>query len=172
MAAPTYAGRRRPAGDGSVYRTEDGRWRGVVDLGFVDGKRKRKYVSGPTQAEAVGKLRQAQRESDASFTATDGNLIVKVMDVAPDGTVRQASVGYLKASHTLSQSKVTRVVPGQVKEYVISVWPTDWRFQKGHRLRISLTSGDYPKVAADAPSGTVTIDTGQGGSYVDLPGLP
>ena len=50
------------AGDGSVYRTDDGRWRGVVDLGFVDGKRKRKYVSGATQAEALGKLRQAQRD--------------------------------------------------------------------------------------------------------------
>ena len=56
MVGPTRAHHRRPAGDGSVYRTDDGRWRGVVDLGFVDGKRKRKYVSGATQAEALGKL--------------------------------------------------------------------------------------------------------------------
>jgi hypothetical protein len=55
VAAPIHARRRRPSGDGSVYRTDDGRWRGVVDLGFVDGKRKRKYVSGPTQSDALGK---------------------------------------------------------------------------------------------------------------------
>ena len=71
MAAPTHARRRRPAGNGSVYGTDDGRWRGVVDLGFVDGKRKRKYVSGPTQAEALGRLRQAQREADAGVVSDD-----------------------------------------------------------------------------------------------------
>ncbi|MGC9960856.1 MAG: hypothetical protein ABSE47_03005 [Acidimicrobiales bacterium] len=32
---------RRPAGDGSVYEAPDGRWRGAVDLGWVDGKRRR-----------------------------------------------------------------------------------------------------------------------------------
>ena len=53
------------------HRTDDGRWRGVVDLGFVDGKRKRKYVSGQTQAEALGKLRQAQRDVDAGVVSDD-----------------------------------------------------------------------------------------------------
>ena len=71
MVGPTRAHRRRPAGDGSVYRTDDGRWRGVVDLGFVDGKRQRKYVSGATQAEALGKLRQAQRDADAGVVSDD-----------------------------------------------------------------------------------------------------
>jgi hypothetical protein len=71
VVGPTRAHRRRPAGDGSVYRTDDGRWRGVVDLGFVDGKRKRKYVSGATQAEALGKLRQAQRDAGAGVVSDD-----------------------------------------------------------------------------------------------------
>jgi hypothetical protein len=43
----------------------------VVDLGFVDGKRKRKYVSGPTQAEVLGKLRQARREAEAGVVPDD-----------------------------------------------------------------------------------------------------
>jgi integrase len=48
---------RWSAGDGSVYKAPDGRWRGAVDLGWVDEKRLRKYVSDATQAQAVEKLR-------------------------------------------------------------------------------------------------------------------
>ena len=50
---------RRPAGDGSVYKTPDGRWRGAVDLGWTDGKRRRKYVSAAPQGQALEKLRHA-----------------------------------------------------------------------------------------------------------------
>ena len=77
------------AGDGSVYRTDDGRWRSVVDLGFVDGKRKRKYVSRPTQAEALGKLRHAQREADAGVVSDDrmsvGHFLAPMVDGEPAG---------------------------------------------------------------------------------------
>jgi putative CocE/NonD family hydrolase len=104
----------------------------------------------------------------AVLSAHDGNLVVKVVDVAPDGTAHQVSVGYLKASHRLSQSRLMPVVPGRLTDFVISVWPMDWRLKPGHRLRLSLTSGDYPKIAADAPRGTVTVVTGKGGSYVDF----
>jgi hypothetical protein len=44
---------------------------GVVDLGWSDGKRKRKYVSGPTQSNVMEKLRQAQREAGAGVVADD-----------------------------------------------------------------------------------------------------
>ena len=71
MVGPMVLTAGAPGWDGSVYRTDDGRWRGVVDLGFVDGKRKRKYVSGPTQAEVPGKLRQAQLDADAGVVSDD-----------------------------------------------------------------------------------------------------
>ena len=41
---------RRPQGEGSVYRLPDGRWRGVVNLGWHGGKRRRKYITRGTQA--------------------------------------------------------------------------------------------------------------------------
>jgi len=44
---------RRPQGEGSVYRLPDGRWRGVVNLGWHSGKRRRKYITRGTQAEVV-----------------------------------------------------------------------------------------------------------------------
>ena len=39
-------GKRRGQGEGAIYQTADGRWRAVADLGWSNGKRDRKYLSG------------------------------------------------------------------------------------------------------------------------------
>jgi len=56
---PTYM-RKRGKGEGSISRRGDGRWHGRIDLGYVDGKRHRKYVYGQTQSEVIRKLDQAR----------------------------------------------------------------------------------------------------------------
>ncbi|MEV7012258.1 site-specific integrase [Streptosporangium sp. NPDC051022] len=61
----TSGRKRRPQGEGSVHQRKDGLWAGVVDLGFVDGKRNRRTVYGHTEREALNKLaelRDAQRK--------------------------------------------------------------------------------------------------------------
>ena len=62
--------RRRGHGDGSIHKRKDGRWAAVVDLGLVDGKRKRKTVYGVTRQEVAGKL------TDLLKARNDGLLIV------------------------------------------------------------------------------------------------
>jgi hypothetical protein len=104
----------------------------------------------------------------AQFTASDGNIVVKLMDVAADGRVREATVGYLRASHREGHDRLVDVSPGTVADYRVTCQPVHWRFGAGHRLRISVTSGDVPAIAADAPPGVVTVRTGAGGSYVEL----
>jgi len=82
---------RRPSGDGSVYRSPDGRWRGVVDLGWVEGKRKRKYVTGSTQAEALAKMRRVQREVESGVVVDDqltvGEFLVRWVATTLPGSV-------------------------------------------------------------------------------------
>jgi hypothetical protein len=48
--------RRRSAGEGSVYESADGRWRGAISWTEPDGSRHRRLVSGPTSADARHKL--------------------------------------------------------------------------------------------------------------------
>ena len=69
------AQRRRGNGEGSVYKREDGVWCASVDLGFVNGKRKRKMVYGQTRKEVVEKLKIVQRDQAAGVTFT--SLTVK-----------------------------------------------------------------------------------------------
>lgn len=48
--------RRRSPGEGSVYPTKDGRWRGAVTWTNPDGSQGRRFVSGATQGEARAKV--------------------------------------------------------------------------------------------------------------------
>jgi predicted acyl esterase len=141
-----------------------------ADMASADAHRLT-FTSTPFN-QAVNLIGGMQVHLRAALSATDGNIVVKVMDVGPDGADHQISVGYLKASHRLSQSQPTAVIPGQWLDLNVTVWPTDWLLAPGHRLRISLTSGDYPKIAPDAPAGTVTVATGKGGSFIELTTRP
>lgn len=56
---------RRGHGEGAVYRRKsDGKWVGVVDAGFVDGKRQRRVLYGESEREVIGKVNGARRELD------------------------------------------------------------------------------------------------------------
>ncbi len=56
-------GTRRGHGEGSIYQRKDnGLWCTVVDLGWVDGKRKRKYLYGKTRKEVSEKLKVVLRD--------------------------------------------------------------------------------------------------------------
>jgi integrase len=54
--------RRRSQGEGSVYEQRPGVWAAVVDLGWIDGKRRRKYVYARTEAGAVTKRDDLRRQ--------------------------------------------------------------------------------------------------------------
>jgi integrase len=54
---------RRGHGEGSIYQREsDGMWCCVVDLGRVNGKRKRRVIYGKTRKEVAEKLKKVLRE--------------------------------------------------------------------------------------------------------------
>ncbi len=64
----TTTGGRRGHGEGSIYLVAGGKWRAVVDLGWQDGKRQRKYASGATRVEVAGKLRAMLHDIDQGRT--------------------------------------------------------------------------------------------------------
>jgi predicted acyl esterase len=91
----------------------------------------------------------------ASSSAVDTDWIVKLQDIAPDGTARDLTQGWLRASHRAidpARSKPYRpehghdraeaLVPGQTTMFEIAILPTAHRFAAGHRLAVSLTSAD------------------------------
>jgi hypothetical protein len=53
---------RRGHGEGSICQRKDGRWTARVDLGYVNGKRKRKQIYGKTRKEVAEALKVLLRE--------------------------------------------------------------------------------------------------------------
>jgi len=56
--------KRRGHGEGSVYQRKDGKWVAELDLGWIDGKRRRKQAYTRTQREALGKLTELRRAAE------------------------------------------------------------------------------------------------------------
>ncbi len=50
---------KRGQNEGSIYKRQDGRWVGVLSLGYVNGKRKRKTFYGTTRREVQERLTTA-----------------------------------------------------------------------------------------------------------------
>jgi integrase len=69
---------RRGHGEGSIYQREsDGRWCATVDLGWVNGKRKRKVIYGATRKEVADKLKALHRDVALGVNVAPDQLTVK-----------------------------------------------------------------------------------------------
>lgn len=69
---------RRGKGEGSIYKTKDGRHRGFIDLGFEDGKRKRKYFSAAKRSEVAKQIHDALEDQKKGMLIDAPNLTLKV----------------------------------------------------------------------------------------------
>jgi uncharacterized protein len=89
----------------------------------------------------------------AITSAPDTDFTAKLVDVFPDGTAVNLSNGVQRASFRESLSHPTPVRPGEVYRYQINVWPTSNLFAKGHRIRLEISSSDYPQFAPNPNTG-------------------
>jgi integrase len=54
--------KRRGRGEGGIYQRADGRWEAQLDVGWENGRRKRRSFYGRTRREVLERLSQAQRK--------------------------------------------------------------------------------------------------------------
>ena len=76
---------RRGRGEGSITKRADGRWMAQVDLGWQDGKRRRKALYGRTRREVQEKLREALHRKERGLPAlpereTVGAFLLRWLD--------------------------------------------------------------------------------------------
>ena len=89
----------------------------------------------------------------ARTTALDTDFTAKLVDVFPDGTAINLNNGIQRAGFRDSLTNPTPVRPGEVYRYKINVWPTSNLFAKGHRIRLEISSSDYPQFAPNPNTG-------------------
>jgi uncharacterized protein len=80
----------------------------------------------------------------AASDCDDTDWHVKITDVAPDGRSNKVTQGCLRASYRDGLSGPTPLEPGLPYRFRVELWPSHHRFQPGHRIRLSITSSDFP----------------------------
>jgi hypothetical protein len=77
--------------------------------------------------------------------ARDTDLSVRLSDVYPDGRSMLIADGTLRLRYRKSLSRPVLLEPGKVVEVDVDLWSTSIVFAKGHRVRVAVTSSNYPR---------------------------
>lgn len=126
--------------------------------------------------EALGKDLRVAGPAVADFwaevNAKDTAFVVRVTDVAPSGESVEITGGWLIARHRAidrqkslydSSGRMIRpyhpftkeaeqlITPNLPTRYAIEIYPTGHVFKKGHRLRVTVTTSDFPALAIPQP---------------------
>ena len=82
------------------------------------------------------------------FAATDGrdtDWMVKLVDVYPDGFAMNIAEGILRARFRNGLDKMELLEPNRVYEFEVDMAGTANVFQPGHRIRVDITSSNFPQ---------------------------
>jgi uncharacterized protein len=80
----------------------------------------------------------------AATTAPDTDFTAKLVDVHPDGKAYNLNNGIIRARLRNSLERAESIEPGRPTEYKIAIWPTSNLFKKGHRIRLEISSSNFP----------------------------
>ena len=102
------------------------------------------YTSAPLDAnmEVTGPIKVVL------YAATDGldtDWTAKLVDVSPTGYAKNLCDGIIRARYRDSFTDPTLLEPGKVYEYEIDVAVTGNVFRKGHRIRVEVSSSNFPR---------------------------
>jgi putative CocE/NonD family hydrolase len=81
----------------------------------------------------------------AATSAADTDFTAMLTDVEPSGYSRFLTDGIVRASNRNLRAKDEPIKPGKVYEYDIDLWGTSNVFKAGHRIRLSISSSNFPR---------------------------
>lgn len=104
-------------------------------------------VTGPVQVV----LRVASSAPDTDFTA-------KLVDVFPDGSARNLTDGILRMHYRDSLETPKLMTPGDVYKVTIDAGVTSNVFLAGHRIRVEISSSNFPRFDRNPNTGGPVAD--------------
>ena len=121
----------------------------------------------------------------ASTSATDTDFTAKLVDVCENGCARNLTDGIIRARYRDSMSNPTLLEPGRPYCYDIDLWATSNVFKAGHRIRLEISSSNFPRFDRNTNTGNIIAEDtdlrpalqtifhdGQQASYISLAIVP
>ena len=81
----------------------------------------------------------------ASSDAMDTDFVAKLIDVYPDGRALNMAEGIVRARYREGTARQKLLEPGKVYEFTVDMVGTAVEFQRGHRIRVDVTSSHFPQ---------------------------
>jgi len=81
----------------------------------------------------------------AASSATDTDWTAKLIDVHPDGRPINLCDGIMRARYRRSSQNPTLIRPEKIYRYEIDLWVTSNVFLGGHKIRVEISSSNFPR---------------------------
>ncbi|MCX7704027.1 MAG: CocE/NonD family hydrolase, partial [Planctomycetota bacterium] len=88
-----------------------------------------------------------------SSSAVDTDFVVRLCDVYPSGKSVLIADGIIRCRYRNSFERPELMEPGKIYKVEVDLWSTSIIFNKGHRIRVSVTSSNYPRWDANPNTG-------------------
>jgi hypothetical protein len=93
-----------------------------------------------------------------STSAPDTDFTAKLVDVFPDGHARNLTDGILRLRYRQSLEKPVAARPNEVYAITIDAGVTSNLFQAGHRVRVEISSSNFPRFDRNPNTGRPVSD--------------
>jgi len=115
-----------------------------------------------TLTEDVEVTGQPEANLAVSSDVLDTDFFVTLSDVYPDGRSIVITEGSIRGRFRDSLTEPKKMTPGEIMNLKIPLWGTSNVFKKGHKIRVHITSSNFPRYARNLnsgkPPGEETVD--------------
>jgi putative CocE/NonD family hydrolase len=148
---PTYGGH----GSGGGGITRDGAFSIQGPMDQRSTQQRADVVVYTTDALAADMEVTGAAELNLFFSTnvSDTDFFATLSDVHPDGRAILITEGALRTRYRESREKTKLLTPNQPYEVKIPLWETSNVFKAGHRIRLHITSSNFPRFNRNLNSG-------------------
>lgn len=118
---------------------------GPLDQRGVESRSDVLVYTTPTFERDTEVCGPVQLEIYVSSSAADTDFTGKLVDVWPNGYAQNLCEGILRARYRISMGKPELMRPGKIYRLEINLWSTANVFLVGHRLRLEVSSSNFPR---------------------------
>jgi uncharacterized protein len=130
------------------------------------------YESVPLE-EPLAILGRARATLRAAASAPLADWVVRLEDVAPDGQITAITGAGLNGAQRDSLEHPVPLVANQEYALNIDLYLTSWVWERGHRIRVSVSNAQWPMFWPTPYAMTTSLRLGAGdGSSLSLPVVP
>lgn len=135
--------------------------RGPMDQRKVESRGDALVFTSDSLSKPVEVTGRLSAKLFVSSSAVDTDLSVRLCDVYPDGRSFLIAEGIQRLRYRHSRELPELLTPGKIEEVTVDCWSTSLIFNSGHRIRVMITSSNFPRFDLNPGTGRPWADGGE-----------